>query len=61
MENEIISNGTKVSLPCKEEGIVKKYVDKMWGSGYIVRITKSNGFEKLHSHIEFLKRNVKIV
>ena len=45
--------GDKVKLPFDETGTLVKINDLLWGWKYIVRIRKSNGFNKTNQRVEY--------
>jgi hypothetical protein len=45
--------GDKVKLPFDETGTIVKILDIIWGFRYVVRIRKSNGFNKTNSRTDF--------
>lgn len=55
---EILSKGTEVLLPLKEEGKIVKYVDRLWSSYYDVKITKGGIFNQVDDVVDFLVRDV---
>jgi hypothetical protein len=45
--------GDKVKLPFDETGTIVKILDIIWGFRYVVRIRKSNGFNKTNQRMDF--------
>ena len=52
--------GDKVKLPFDETGTFVKKLNIVWGFDHIVRIRKSNGFNKTNKHVEFKKEQLEL-
>ena len=53
--------GDKVRLPFHEEGEVQEYIDLPWASRYNVKITKSNGFNKVGEICDYFEKDLKLI
>lgn len=52
--------GDKVLLPFNEEGKIIEYVNLPWASRYNVKITKSNGFNKVGDVHDFFEKHLQL-
>ncbi len=52
--------GDRVKLPFNETGTLVKFQDLLWGSRWLVRIRKSNGFNETNQIVDFFEKDFEL-
>ena len=60
MTNQKYFNGDKVKLPFDETGIVERYEERLWGSKYWVKVSVSNGFNKVDEIVDIFEKHLEL-
>ena len=59
--DNLFKSGDKVKLPFNEEGEIQEYVDLPWASRYMVKITKSTGFNDVDDIVDYFERDLVLI